>query len=61
MSSTLLADPGTAPTAVDDDFVLDLRVIESAVPIAALRCDTSDGCGNTCSTSACNSNANNPF
>lgn len=44
----------------EDDFRLDLRVIESAYPIAKLSCDTSDGCGQTCSGSACNSQANNP-
>ncbi|MGH3797485.1 MAG: FxLD family lanthipeptide [Pseudonocardiaceae bacterium] len=42
------------------EFVLDLRVIEAAYPIAKLRCDTSDGCGSTCSGSACNSLADNP-
>ena len=51
----------TTPTVVDDDFVLDLRVVESAEPIAALRCDTSDGCGSTCATSACMSATNNPL
>ncbi|GAB4001716.1 hypothetical protein GCM10029992_37980 [Glycomyces albus] len=57
---TLLAEPDT-PTAVeDDDFALELRVVESFEPVAQLRCDTSDGCGNTCQTSACNSFTNNP-
>jgi FxLD family lantipeptide len=44
----------------EDDFRLDLRVVEAAHPIAKLTCDTSDGCGQTCSGSACNSQANNP-
>ncbi|MGH4022797.1 MAG: FxLD family lanthipeptide [Pseudonocardiaceae bacterium] len=44
----------------DDEFDLDLRVIETAYPIAKLRCDTSDNCGQTCSGSACNSLADNP-
>jgi FxLD family lantipeptide len=44
----------------EDDFRLDLRVVEAAHPIAKLSCDTSDGCGQTCSGSACNSQANNP-
>jgi len=44
----------------DAEFSLDLRVIEAAHPIGKLLCDTSDGCGSTCSGSACNSNANNP-
>jgi FxLD family lantipeptide len=45
----------------DDEFELDLRVIESAYPIAKLLCDTSDQCGSTCSGSACNTSANGPF
>jgi FxLD family lantipeptide len=50
------------PTAdIEDEFSLDLRVIEAAYPIAKLTCDTSDGCGSTCSGSACNSQANNPY
>ncbi|MGH3800927.1 MAG: FxLD family lanthipeptide [Pseudonocardiaceae bacterium] len=44
----------------EEEFDLDLRVIEASYPIAKLLCDTSDGCGSTCSGSACNSNANNP-
>jgi FxLD family lantipeptide len=44
----------------DDEFHLDLRVIETAYPIANLPCDTSDNCGSTCSGSACNTTANNP-
>ncbi len=43
-----------------DEFTLDFQVIESAYPLAKLSCDTDDGCGQTCSTSACNSQANNP-
>lgn len=58
---TLLAEPETPTMAAeDDDFALDLRVVESFEPIAQLRCDTSDGCGNTCQTSACSSFTNNP-
>jgi FxLD family lantipeptide len=44
----------------EGEFALDLRVIEAAYPITKLTCDTSDGCGSTCSGSACNSTANNP-
>lgn len=43
-----------------DEFTLDFQVIESDYPLAKLSCDTDDGCGQTCSTSACNSQANNP-
>ncbi|TVT61976.1 FxLD family lantipeptide [Amycolatopsis rhizosphaerae] len=47
--------------SIDDrEFSLDFSVIEAAYPLAKLSCDTSDGCGQTCSTSACNSQANNP-
>lgn len=45
----------------DDEFDLDLRVIETAAPLAIMMCDTSDGCGSTCSTSACNSSSGDPF
>jgi FxLD family lantipeptide len=44
----------------ETEFRLDLRVVEAVHPIAKLTCDTSDGCGQTCSGSACNSQANNP-
>lgn len=52
----LLSDAGDY-----DEFELDLRVVESAYPIAKLMCDTSDQCGSTCSGSACNTSANGPF
>jgi FxLD family lantipeptide len=45
----------------DGEFELDLRVVESTAPIVAVDCDTSDGCGNTCQTSACSSHSNDPF
>lgn len=50
----------TEDVDTSDDFTLDFQVIESAYPLAKLSCDTDDGCGQTCSTSACNSQANNP-
>lgn len=43
------------------EFDLDLRVVEAAYPIAKLMCDTSDNCGSTCSGSACNTAAYDPF
>jgi FxLD family lantipeptide len=47
-----------APAAgTDDEFELDMRFIEAAVPLAVMMCDTDDTCGETCSTSACNSNS----
>ena len=50
-----------ADTALDAEFTLDLRVIESVTPLALMACDTSDGCGSTCSTSACNTSSSDPF
>lgn len=47
-------------TADPEDFVLDLRVVETTVSMPML-CDTGDGCGSTCSGSACNSNSADPF
>lgn len=57
-TTTTLSRP--ADVEVSDEFTLDFQVIESAYPLAKLSCDTDDGCGQTCSTSACNSQANNP-
>jgi len=59
---TASAPTGLAPAVELDEFELDLRVIESIVPGAPMAdCDTSDGCGSTCATTACISNANDPF
>ncbi|MGH3915282.1 MAG: FxLD family lanthipeptide [Pseudonocardiaceae bacterium] len=60
--STTLAPAAHVEAAggFDDEFSLDLRVIEAGHPIAKLECDTSDQCGQTCSGSACNSNAFDP-
>ncbi|WP_216217356.1 FxLD family lanthipeptide [Amycolatopsis aidingensis] len=54
------ASAARSAASPDGDFTLDFQVIEAAYPLAKLSCDTSDGCGQTCSTSACNSQANNP-
>jgi FxLD family lantipeptide len=50
-----------SPTAVleDDDFVLDMRVVETLTPLLG-NCATDDGCGNSCQTSACSTGAANP-
>jgi FxLD family lantipeptide len=45
----------------DDEFELDMRVVEATTPIVEMMCNTNDGCGSTCSTSACNSRANDPL
>jgi FxLD family lantipeptide len=47
---------------VDDaEFELDLRVVESTTKLVITMCDTSDGCGSTCSTSACTTFSNDPY
>ncbi|PXY37249.1 FxLD family lanthipeptide [Prauserella flavalba] len=59
-----LATPRTESPegAVEDaEFELDMRVVESTTRLVTMSCDTSDGCGSTCSTSACSTGSNNPF
>ena len=46
--------------ATPEDFDLDLRVVVTTTPIPSMLCDTGDGCGATCATSACNSNSADP-
>ncbi|NEA23774.1 FxLD family lanthipeptide [Actinomadura bangladeshensis] len=49
------------PAAVsEDEFVLDMRVVETTTPLVTMMCSTSDGCGSTCSTSACSTSSNDP-
>lgn len=45
----------------DDEFTLDMRVIEATTPLVTMMCDTSDNCGSTCENSACASGSNDPF
>jgi len=45
----------------DDEFTLDMRVIEATTPLITMMCDTSDGCGSTCENSACATGSNDPF
>lgn len=62
MSAMAVEPAESSDAAVDDtEFVLDMHVVESTTKIAALTCDTSDGCGSTCSTSACSTGSNDPF
>jgi len=61
-SATALADgPGWEPAFFEDEFALDLRVVVTSGHVMG-DCDTSDGCGNTCSgdDSSCNSFTDNP-
>ena len=53
VAANTLIRPEPVADLDEDDFRLDLRVVEAAHPIAKLSCDTSDGCGATCSGSAC--------
>lgn len=52
--------PLTADEVGDEEFLLDVRVVEADSPLMIDLCDTSDNCGSTCSTSACNSVSNDP-
>ena len=57
---TLLMLPRLTDTdAVSDEdpFDLDMRVVESTTPLVITMCSTSDGCGSSCSTSACTTKA----
>lgn len=53
--------PGSAVDIDDSEFELDMRVVEATTPLVIMMCDTSDGCGSTCSTSACSTSSNDPF
>ncbi|RJQ77658.1 FxLD family lantipeptide [Pseudonocardiaceae bacterium YIM PH 21723] len=44
----------------EDEFVLDMRVVEATTPLVIMMCQTDDGCGSTCNTSACASGSNDP-
>lgn len=49
--TAVLDAPAADPDVVtDDDFVLDMRVIEATTPLVVRACSTSDGCGSTYST-----------
>jgi FxLD family lantipeptide len=63
MSPTLTVDHlELEDSTVDDaEFELDMRVMESTTKLVIMTCDTSDGCGSTCSTSACSTGSNDPF
>ncbi|GAB2962485.1 FxLD family lanthipeptide [Nonomuraea fastidiosa] len=51
----------TAPTpVVEDPWDLDMRVVEASIPIPKMLCSTGDGCGSSCSTSACTTNVADP-
>jgi FxLD family lantipeptide len=47
-------------TGFEEEFTLDVRVVEGCQPPGSLLMSTSDNCGSTCSGSACNSSAGYP-
>jgi len=49
-----------AEAVTDDEFELDMRVVEATTPLVIMMCSTSDGCGSTCSTSACSTSSYDP-
>jgi len=61
MSPSLTLDaPNPADVVAEEEFELDMRVVEATTPLVIMMCDTSDGCGTTCSTSACSTSSNDP-
>ena len=56
--ASLTAAPASG--LADDEFELDLTIIESPAPLADMACDTSDTCGSTCDTTACSSQSYDP-
>lgn len=58
-----VVDAPTTPDAeavTDDDFKLDMRVVEATTPLEVFMCNTNDGCGSTCSGSACATSSYDP-
>ncbi|MBA9003065.1 FxLD family lanthipeptide [Thermomonospora cellulosilytica] len=45
----------SAGTALDEEFALDVRVVEASQPVGGLLLSTSDNCGSTCDGTACTS------
>lgn len=63
MSPTLALDGipvDACETVPDEEFELDMRVVEAATPLVIMMCDTSNGCGSTCATTACATSSNDP-
>jgi FxLD family lantipeptide len=55
-----LAPPIPDNDTDEDEFQLDLRIIESATPLVVVMCSTDDNCGTTCKPSACATSSNDP-
>ncbi|QSB14158.1 FxLD family lanthipeptide [Natronosporangium hydrolyticum] len=61
MPPVLMLDEADTSTPIpDEEFELDLRVVQTTAAVTSMRCDTSDNCGATCGTSACNSGSLDP-
>ncbi|MET8139888.1 FxLD family lanthipeptide [Sphaerisporangium sp. NPDC005288] len=64
MAPTLTLDAtdvlNSGDVVTDEEFELDMRVVESTTPLVTMMCETSDGCGTSCSTSACTTSSNDP-
>jgi FxLD family lantipeptide len=60
--TAVLDAPTTPDTGVvtNDDFELYMRVVEAATKPEVFMCNTNDGCGSTCSTSACSTSSYDP-
>lgn len=52
MDSVLGATALAVNDALDEEFTLDVRVVEATRPVANLLLSTSDDCGNTCEDGA---------
>lgn len=50
----------TALTEFEEEFTLDVRVAEAGQATGGILLSTSNGCGSTCSGSACNSSMSYP-
>lgn len=61
MTTAVVLSP--PPSVLPEDlgeFTLDLRVTKTVALPSAADCDTSDGCGSTCQTSACSTQSMDP-
>ncbi len=47
-------------TEFEQEFTLDVRVVEGGQPTSGMLLSTSNGCGSTCSGTACNSSVSYP-
>ncbi|WP_433259685.1 FxLD family lanthipeptide (plasmid) [Streptosporangium sp. CA-135522] len=60
MAPTMTFDTAAVGVVDDEEFVLDMCVVEATTPLVTMMCDTGDGCGSTCNGSACSTGSNDP-